>query len=157
MKIHRLKHILLLVLLAGLFGCDSRRVYEEYHEIPGAVWNRNNVLNFSVNINDTITPDDIIVGLRNKGNYNYSNIFLFITITSPENKSVRDTFECYLADETGKWNGSGLGDIYDNHFVYKKKVVFPKKGRYNFRVEQAMRVEKLEDISDVGLMIAPSK
>ncbi|MCX6257797.1 MAG: gliding motility lipoprotein GldH [Bacteroidia bacterium] len=145
--------LLLLSVVLVLFSCDSRRVYEEIKSIPGSSWNRNNILNFRVNVTDTVSVNNILIDIRNKSNYNFCNLFLFITIQSPDKKLVRDTIECNLADETGKWKGSGIGDIYNNKMLYKKNVKFPRAGVYTFNIEQAMRVENLEDISEVGIRI----
>jgi gliding motility-associated lipoprotein GldH len=136
-----------------VYSCDQRRIYEKYTSIPGAIWKRDNIITYNINISDTVTPHNLLVDIRNKGNYRFSNLFLFITISSPDARTVRDTFECFLADEKGKWLGRGIGDIYDNQIPYKKNIVFPKKGKYIFRIEQAMRVEYLADISDVGFRI----
>ena len=81
------------------------------------------------------------------------NLFLFVTTTSPNGSTLRDTFECYLADERGKWTGSGWGDIYDNQFIYKGNIRFPVSGVYTFEYVQAMRTDKLDYISDIGLRI----
>ena len=134
-------------------SCDPNRIYEEYIEIPDGIWNRYNMVKFSVNVSDTLTPHNVYVNIRNTGLYTKSNLFLFITITSPDGTSIRDTFECILADEKGRWLGKGLGDIVDNQILYKKNVLFPNPGTYTFEYEQAMRIENLPFIMDVGLRV----
>ena len=149
--------VLIFVLLALLvFSCDQKRVFEENTEINEGVWNRSNKIKFSVDITDTINPHNLYVNIRNAGEYPYRNIYLFIT-TSSKGIVVRDTFEAILADEKGKWLGSGLGDLWDNQLVYKKNIRFPYPGTYVFEYEQGMRIEDLPYIIDVGLRIEKTK
>ena len=58
-----------------------------------------------------------------------------------------------LADEKGKWIGSGMGDLYDNQIPFKKNVRFPLAGIYSFEIQQGMRMENVPLIMDVGLRI----
>ncbi|MBI5217980.1 MAG: gliding motility lipoprotein GldH [Bacteroidia bacterium] len=137
-------------------GCDKNRIYEENKEIPDGVWDRSNKIKFSVQINDTVNAHNIYANLRNSGEYPYRNIYLFIT-TSSKGVTAKDTLECMLADEKGKWYGSGLGDIFDYRVLYKKNVKFPHSGIFTFEFEQAMRMEKLPHIADIGLRIEKAK
>jgi gliding motility-associated lipoprotein GldH len=91
--------------------------------------------------------------VRNTSLYPMSNLYLFITTIAPSGHSIRDTVEVILADEKGKWLGSGLGDIWDLQQLYKENVRFAQQGRYIFEYEQAMRTEKLPFILDVGLRV----
>lgn len=68
----------------------------------------------------------------------------------------RDTMECILANADGKWLGNGLGDIWDNKFLFKKNIKFQKPGTYEFVFNQAMRVDSLPMIIDAGLSIEKS-
>jgi gliding motility-associated lipoprotein GldH len=81
------------------------------------------------------------------------NLHLIVNTTSPNGSELKERFECYLADDRGKWIGSGWGDIYDNQFIYKKNIRFPISGTYIFKYTQAMRTDNLEYISDIGLRI----
>ena len=58
-----------------------------------------------------------------------------------------------LADEKGAWQGSGIGDIWDNQLPIKKGVKFPLKGTYKFDFFHGMRFDDLPGIMEVGLRI----
>jgi gliding motility-associated lipoprotein GldH len=85
--------------------------------------------------------------------YPFSNLYLFITTTAPSGDFVKDTVDVILADEKGKWKGRGLGDIWDLQQLYKQNVRFAQRGTYHFEYVQAMRMEKLPFILDVGLRV----
>ncbi len=145
--------ILSLLAVLALSSCDPGRVYEKNIKIPDGIWHRDNIVRFELPIEDTIRSYNIYVNVRNTNLYPMSNLYLFITTTAPSGHSIRDTVELKLADEKGKWRGSGLGDIWDLQQPYKKNVRFAQRGVYSFEYEQAMRIEKLPFILDVGLRV----
>lgn len=151
-SLEQLKYIALLFLFT-LSSCDQNRLYEENKTIPDNLWDKSNIVSFEVDVQDTITPHHFYINVRNADGYPYSNLFMFITTKFPNGKIAKDTLECILADDKGKWLGDGLGDIWDNQIPFKKNVRFPLKGKYIFELEQAMRVDQLPLIMDVGLRI----
>lgn len=136
-----------------LFSCKKPALFDKHLELEGENWSTKQKPQFLVTIEDTLQNTDVYINLRNLSCYPYSNIFLFINTTFPNGKQARDTLECLLADEKGNWLGDGLGDIWDNRILFKKNVRFPQKGVYTFEFEQAMRLNPLPCISDVGLRI----
>jgi gliding motility-associated lipoprotein GldH len=145
--------IILIVLLLVIQSCDSKRFYEENKRIEKSVWNSRDKAVFKVNINDILSRYNFYFNLRNNGDYAYSNIYFFLKTVFPNGKIARDTIECQLADYDGKWLGSGISDVKFNRFLFQKGVRFPLKGEYVFEVEQAMRVNDLKGISDIGLRL----
>jgi len=145
------------VIFLSLVSCDKNRVFETNIEMPSYEWNKDSVLLFHVDIVDTISSHNIYLNVRNTSQYAYQNLFVFLQTTSPTGLSLRDTLECYLADDRGKWLGSGWGDIYDNRFIYKRNIRFPVSGNYTFKVIQGMRSNQLKYITDVGIRIEKSE
>jgi len=146
-------YFLLLIFYFSLTSCDSNRVFEENKEITDNTWSVSEKISFETTITDTISPHNFYINVRNADDYPYSNLYLFITTQFPNGKSSRDTLECILADDRGHWLGDGLGDLWDNRIPFKKNVRFPALGKYTFTLEQAMRIDQLPQISDVGIRI----
>ena len=144
---------LTLSLIASLIGCDQKKVFEAYHQIDEKGWNKDSVVVFNVHLSDTIKNHNLYVNIRNKGTYAYSNIYLFLTIGSPDGVMRTDTVEFTLADPSGKWRGSGIGGLRDNQIPYKSSVFFPHKGDYKFMIKQGMRDNVLQGIRDVGFRV----
>jgi gliding motility-associated lipoprotein GldH len=71
----------------------------------------------------------------------------------PDGHIARDTIELTLADYDGRWLGSGMGSVKFSRFLLQKDVRFKQKGNYLFTLEQAMRVNELNGIRDIGLRI----
>ena len=142
-----------LSLLLVFSSCDSKRIFEKNIEIPDSNWEASEKVKFEVNIADTISGNNVLINIRHAGFYPYSNLFLFINTTFPNGKITRDTVECMLADDKGKWFGKGLGDLWDARILFKRNVRFSQSGTYIFEYEQAMRVGQLSGVMDVGLRI----
>jgi gliding motility-associated lipoprotein GldH len=147
-------------LVAGLLliaGCQSNNVYQDVKDIPGEGWSKNNILSYKFNISDTLQPYHVLLNIRNTTKYPYRNLYLFIETTSPQGHSVRDTFECTLADERGRWYGKGWGDVYENEIPYKQYIRFPDSGTYTIDIQQAMRTNSLKHITDIGVIVEKAK
>jgi gliding motility-associated lipoprotein GldH len=143
-----------LFLLALLFiACDGKRVYEQNTDIKDYNWDNNTALSFDVTIEDTVSLHNMYVNVRNAGYYRFSNLFLFMNTHVPNGNILRDTLEITLATPDGKWLGNGLGDIYDNRYLFRKQFKFPQAGTYKFELIQGMRVNPLPGIMDAGIRI----
>lgn len=145
--------VLFLLCILLFSSCDSARIFEKNQVIPESGWAQSNVIKFDVDIKDPATPANFYINVRNADGYPYGNLYLFIKTVFPNGKLSNDTLECVLADDKGKWLGSGIGDIYDNQIPFKRNVRFPLAGTYRFEIEQGMRVETIPLIMDVGLRI----
>jgi len=145
------------LLLISLYSCDPNRVFDEYTDIKNSVWKQKDIIKFNVEIEDTLTPHHFFINVRNTSNYRFSNLYIFLNTEYPNGKISRDTINCLLADDNGKWLGKGLGDIKDNQYLLKKGVRFRQKGTYSFGLEQAMRIDTLQGIKSMGIRIEKIK
>ena len=101
----------------------------------------------------TVQNYNLYINIRNDINYGYSNLWLFVDIEQPDGASICDTFEMVVADASGKWLGEGFGGLKTRKAVYRSNVYFPHSGKYKVSVQQGMRENKLEGISDVGFRV----
>ncbi|MGC8823856.1 MAG: gliding motility lipoprotein GldH [Bacteroidales bacterium] len=147
----------LLIALNMLWSCHNTADMAEKRDIPHAVWDMAKPLRFEYHCNDTINYKDILFTLRHTGQYPYSNIFLFITTLAPNGHSQKDTVEFMLADTRGKWFGRGIGDVYSLQLIFKRNIRFGQTGRYIFYIYHGMREQKLQGITDLGMLIKNSE
>jgi len=144
---------IVLLLSLALFSCDRSMVYEKFEDVPGNEWKVSSPINFTLPVEDTVTSQNILIAVRNASSYKYSNLFLFVTTTSPSGASVCDTIEVPLADDKGRWYGKGVSRYYDLRVPYKRMIKFPLKGDYTISVVQGMREENLGGIVKVGIRV----
>ena len=136
-----------------LVSCDRNQVYEQNSQIGQGIWNVRKPVVFDFEISRLNQRYNVYLNVRNSPEYPYSNLFLFLTTTYPDEKKSKDTLELTLADYDGRWLGSGMGSVKFSRFQLKKGLQFMKTGRYRFEMEQAMRVNDLKGIRDIGLRI----
>lgn len=152
---HSLGILLGCALMGVLFftSCGKSAFFEENRHITSDKWKQGDTLHYKVLVTDTLHYFDFYLNMRNRSNYRYRNLYLFINTKFPGGGIARDTVECILAAADGKWYGKGMGDIKDSRILLKKAVRFPHAGTYVIGIEQAMREKQLAGISDVGLRI----
>jgi len=131
--------------------CIQVVYYEKYQTID-KLWDKNKEYFFIYEIEDNSVPYNLSLEIRNNDLYPYQNLWLFCTEEQPEGSFVRDTIECMLADDFGKWVGSGLS-IHHLSVPIRTKYIFPHTGQYTFNIRQGMRDDRLKGIEQIGVRI----
>lgn len=149
--------VILSVIVLALQACDPNRVFDDHKLVNSEAWYYKTTFPFEVQITDTQAYYNVYINLRVNAEYKYSNIFMWLNTTNPERKTDKRRVEIKLADESGKWLGSGLGDLYDYQFPVYQKVRFPHSGFYRFEVEQNMREDTLYHIKAVGVRVEKTR
>jgi len=156
-RINRFSFIIALMFFLVLSSCNSKVVYTNTHAMKGEIWKLADAPIFEVPVTDTLTSNNVVFTIRNGASFPFRNIYLFVSTTSPDGKTITDTLQYNLADEKGKWHGKGFGDIHELNLPYKSNVFFPRKGNYVFKIQHGMRMENLKGIYDIGLKIVKIK
>jgi len=150
------KHYYFLFLVLLMASCNTGVFYDQNNEVDPDGWEQDKTEKFTVDIQDTLTAYDFYLNLRHTTDYKYSNIYFFITTEFPDGRMARDTIECMLADNKGKWYGKGSGKIKDNRILVRRNVLFGFPGKYTFSFEQAMRERRLKGVTDIGIRFEES-
>lgn len=145
--------VIIVVLFFGLTSCDQNRYFEQNSEIPQEVWTYHEIKKFEVKIEDTNSLFNFYLNVRNTTEYPFANLYVFVKTTFPDSLMARDTIELQLAGRNGEWLGSGYGKYKYNQFILRKGMRFVQKGSYSFSIEQGMRTDALEGISDIGIRL----
>lgn len=155
-----LRTSLIAVAIAALsLSCDDKRVFDEYKSV-GTAWHKDSIISFTFTQDDTVRPYDLFVNVRDNDDYQFSNLFLIVSMLHPNGLTAVDTLEYQMANPDGTLMGEGFSSIKENKLFYKPRVVFPQKGDYKVSIRQAVRatgkvegVKALEGITEVGFRI----
>ena len=131
--------------------CTRSAYYEKYQTID-TQWDKNKEYFFIYEIEDNSVSYNLSLEIRNNNLYPYQNLWLFCSEEQPEGSVVRDTIECLLADDFGKWHGSGIS-IYHLSIPVRTGYTFPHTGQYTFNIRQGMRDDLLRGIEQIGVRI----
>ncbi|CAM1358364.1 Gliding motility lipoprotein precursor GldH (modular protein) [Tenacibaculum litopenaei] len=162
-RIKRNKGLLMGFLMLSVVACDSKGVFDAYLPLSHQKWEAANTLDFSFEVNDTLSKHDLFINLRNNKDYAYSNLFVITQMDFPDGTQVIDTLEYDMATAAGEFLGKGMTDIKENKLFYKEKITFPNTGMYHFKIKQSMRkmgavqgIEALPGVTHVGFRIEKS-
>ncbi|MFA8298942.1 MAG: gliding motility lipoprotein GldH [Hyphomicrobiales bacterium] len=145
-----------IIIVQFLASCNNA-TYDHYVQIDDGKWDKNHAAKFVVPIEDTLTFYKVFLNVRNDARYPYRNVYFFMDLIDPSGKVQRDTIDIDIADQHGKWLGSGLGEIKHNRILLSPSVHLSQKGNYTFLIEQAMRKDTLVGLRDIGIRIEKNK
>lgn len=149
----KFKNLTLLILTFLILSCSQQDKYLQYFRVDNSGWGKESPVKFDFQIDDTLGLYNIYINVRNRGEYPYQNLWLFLEKITPDSIFTRDTVEFYLADNNGKWMGTGSGASYEMPVLYQQKIKFSKKGLYKYKISQGMRDSLLRGINDVGMRL----
>jgi gliding motility-associated lipoprotein GldH len=142
----------LTVAVAMLFSCAGDAVYNRSQPVRNGVWEKQAEYYFKFKITDASVPYSIFLQIRNSDRYGYQNLWLLCEELQPGSASVKDTMECMLADDFGRWKGRGI-TLFHNRFTLRDHYFFPDTGQYTIGIRHGMRDDNLTGIEDIGLSI----
>lgn len=140
-------------MIVALTACQTNMVFDDNEEIKNYVWDSKIKPSFSFEIKDTTVLYNIYINVRHVDYYMFSNIWLNVEAVFPDGSRQIKRVEIPLADESGKWYGEGLGDIWDYRYMIQQGAYFNKTGKYTFTLEHLMRKDPLPGIMSVGLRV----
>ena len=150
------RNSLLICLLATLFfSCTQPALYDQYQPIENAVWEKNKEYYFSFQVSDISVPYDVTLEIRNNNLYPFQDLWVFYSEEQPIGPLKRDTLQCMLADNRGKWHGKGIS-LFQSSFPLRKRYTFSHTGQYTFSIRQGMRNDSLPGIQEIGMRVIQS-
>lgn len=146
--------LIIYLTLIGLLciQCDNHLEYSDTINLKSS-WIKKDTLNFNFKIQNSKFKKNINFIVRNNDDYPFSNLYLFIKLKHGKKIIQTDTLNYNLADNNGKWLGTGVGSTKEIYLQYKKGFNFPQDGEYTLSVVQGIRKDTLKGIEDFGVNI----
>ncbi len=145
--------ILTVVFAAALSACSDDALVDRYHVLPEEGWHYEHIVTDTFRLENPGFYHQIFANLRVSGDYPYANIYLKLNITKPDGSKKSEVISVDLATKSGKWLGSGLGDVVTFQSPILHRKYLDNKGKYTVEIEQNMRLETLANVLAVGLRI----
>ena len=146
-------YLLLFILIVGFSACSEDVIIDVFEELPSSGWEYDDAVEFEFEIEDISHYYQIWTNLQINGDYSYSNFFIKTSLTAPDSSVSEKEVELILAEKSGKWLGSGLGDIISFQLKNGAPISFKQKGKYHFRIEQYSREEVASNIKSIGIKV----
>lgn len=151
-----IKYSLLWLLPLLFISCGEQPYYDSAHSFDDKVWQETDTAVFKVDVEDTLQEYDFILTFRNTTDYKYSNIWVNIATTAPDQTTSVIAQRINLAAPDGSWLGRISGTVVENRLHYKTNN-FPIKGVFEFKINQAVQQKAIEEVLDISLRIIPKK
>ena len=135
-----------------IISCNNNVVFYESQYVPDKVWKKSFGFNYNFSINDVSVPYNISLHLRNSNLYPYQNLWILLEGQYLSNVLINDTIEYKMADDKGKWAGSGV-ILFQNRIPLYVNYHFPDTGKYTIGIQHIMRDDRLKGIESIGLLI----
>lgn len=153
---HRLGALMALMLsIAVITSCDDSTALDNYHNLPGGCWNREDTMTFST---DTIAHTGVYgecIGIRLSNNYPFANLSLIVEQTVYPRGTVRiDTVHCSFTDERGRLSGTGLS--FRQYEFPIAAISLCKGDSLHAQIRHDMQQETLPGIADIGFRVSMS-
>lgn len=151
------KIIPVMFLIITLYSCSDNFQYYNSYNIENTEWQAGDIKSFDVEIKKPNAKYEVLVDITNSKDYKTSNLWLFVSVTSPKGVVQTDTVMFLLTDQAGHWYGKESEESVDNRFLYKSNISFPIEGKYIFTLQQGMREQDTPLIEKLGLRIEELK
>lgn len=142
------------VLLCFLFiACTTSNViYHSFHAVNPKGWEKQDTLHFSIPIE---IEEKLLLELevRHLSYYKYRELKLSLCYNLMDSTIIETDSLCItLANDKGRWNGIGIGSIYQLKDTLLITDV-PAPGNYQIEISHLMQEETLSGIHDIGVKI----
>lgn len=138
--------------LGMLTGCETAPTYEKSYVFDKSEWAQNVKPSFTVDIQDISKEYNFILTIRTTTEYKFSNLWMYMNITTPKGDKAREPFELIISNQDGSWAGIKTGTVVETSLQFKKRKM-PVKGKYTFVLEQGITQSKIDEILDVTLLV----
>ncbi len=151
-----MKNFFCILLLSTLLGCSGAMV-EQRLDVPNSVWLKEVPMIFTMQVEDTSTPVDLVVTLRHGTLIAFKSLNLRLNYTTPSGKTDKKYFTFDIRNADGSLKGEAAGDICDTEMTIISGLQLTEKGKYIFSVVHEMEDNALPLVMDMTLAMKKQK
>lgn len=150
MQIKSISFLSLVLLLLG--ACTKPQVLDTNQAIDNNEWHYKDAIKEDFKITDSLKRYNLDFKFRNTSSYPFANLYVIMRLKGPRlNKQLRYQFQ--VTDTKGRWLGKGSGDRFQLILPLYQNFKFPDTGKFSIEVEQNMKNNPLQGVSDIGISI----
>lgn len=143
------------LLFSSLLSCAEGEVYYRFHHIENGRWYRDSTLVFSMD-SVALHPAkryDVTIEITTNRAYPYRDLWVQINQNLTDTLFRSDTLHYRLADDYGRWLGSGAGGLNQLSLPYLSSVPLVTTCPYAVHIRQTMTDDPLAGIEKVGVKV----
>lgn len=143
------------LLFSSLLSCAEGEVYYRFHHLENGRWYRDSTLVFNMD-SVALSPAkryDVTIEITTNRAYPYRDVWLQIDQNLTGTLFRSDTLHYRLADDYGRWLGSGAGGLNQLSLPYLSSVPLVTTRPYAVYIRQTMKDDPLTGIEKVGVKV----
>ena len=150
--------IRVLLLLLGVFivSCGPKTIFEKSYDIVNP-WTYDQSYTYDFEIADTSKPYDLILSVSHLEDFGYENMYIKVTTTFPNGKSVVHPLSLQLANSLGNWLGECSRGQCTTELAMSLKSYYKVPGTYKIKFDQLTRDKNVSGISSLKMQIIESQ
>lgn len=133
-------------------GCAENAFFDKTYDFKNEVWKDQDTASFEVEVERTDINYNFFLTLRTTKNYKFSNLWVKVIIEAPDKSESVMAQRIDIANPDGSWKGRVSGSVVENRLHYKTNA-FPLKGKYKFKIIQAVNQKSVDGVLDIGMRI----
>ncbi len=148
----------LLIVILSVFiavSCSLPREQGNFVSVGADGWRYGDTVSLAAapaDSTDSIARGVLALAVRHTDAYEFSNIWVEVSYLGVDSLQ-RDTFNIRLADDFGRWLGTGIGVGFQKVDTLSRNFTF--NTRIPVSVRHIMRADTLPDIEQIGLIFIP--
>lgn len=151
---------LIFFLAIWMSSCSQKEIYYQYEELKDGSWKQATECVFYVDSAsyDSLQAYDIWLEVTHNIGYRYQDLWIgyILEIDTDTVNNEKSEIQFQIADNEGKWYGSGFGSLYQISFPLIRNVFFDRgeiRKDYRIRISHRMTDNPLIGIEKVGVRI----
>ena len=119
-------------------------------------WTKKDTLVFTLPSTLKTGQYNMDIGVRHTSQYKYRDLWLYIQFNTTDslNHSQAERAHLFLAEEDGKWNGTGISGNYQCLISYPHTILITPNDSVNeIRIVHAMIDNPIKEIKDIGIRL----
>lgn len=146
--------ISLLLLLSVLLSPGCNRIFEEHiKDFPNYGWNKERVLEYSFEIDDTSKSYSLILAFRHIFGFTFQSFPVHVELKSGKDILHSQTHELQVFDENNELLSDCAVDYCDLEQTILSDLQFPNQGVYKVSVQQVSQYSDLPYTMEVGVAV----
>lgn len=145
----------LAAIISLLVSCSEGEEYYRYHHLSKGQWYRDSAVVFTID-SLPLNPEKryaVTLEITSSDRYPYRDLWLRVDHNLTDTLFHSDTLHTLLADEHGRWLGSGVGGLNQLSLPYLSTLSPDTARRYRLVIRQVMSDHTLTGIERVGLKV----
>lgn len=143
----------LFILSILLVACGSDYLYERSYSIDGGDWTYANNLEFTFDIDDTLSIYNLWLEVDHSTDFGFQNLYTRIHTRFPSGEELSEPLSLELADKVGRWYGDCSSSDCTLKIPIQQGAFFDQTGTYHITVEQFMREDPIRGVNEISFMV----